>query len=130
MCHYFFTAGIILAHGAIDTVAYELQHVEALPQSVLEQEFSVWWKLYDKMVGRKDCLKKWAKLTVKEKRDCLAATPAYVASTPDKQFRKNPLSYLNQKAWNDEIIPRNNGTEQSTNHQQQQLNKLASILTE
>jgi hypothetical protein len=67
--------------------------------------------LNDKKVGRENCEKKWRKLTTKEKEACIAATPTYVASTPDKQFRKNPLSYLNQKAWNDEIIPRNNGTD-------------------
>jgi hypothetical protein len=30
--------------------------------------------------------------------------PKYKAAQPDKRFRKNPEAYLNQKAWNDEII--------------------------
>jgi hypothetical protein len=30
--------------------------------------------------------------------------PGYVNSTPDKQFRKAPLVYLNSKSFNDEII--------------------------
>jgi hypothetical protein len=30
--------------------------------------------------------------------------PAYVLSTPDKQYRKNFETYLNQECWNDEVI--------------------------
>ena len=30
--------------------------------------------------------------------------PEYVNSTPDKKFRKNPETYLNNCSWNDEII--------------------------
>jgi hypothetical protein len=53
---------------------------------------------------------------------CISATSAYVASTPDKQFRKDPLTYLNQKAWNDEIIFRN-----GTDKQQQQRERLTEV---
>jgi hypothetical protein len=28
----------------------------------------------------------------------------YVRSTPDIQYRKNPLTYLNSESWNNEII--------------------------
>lgn len=121
-CRDFFEAGILLSKKA--TVP------EVFPSGKEENEmFVTWWELYDKMVGRKDCEKKWQKLTIKEKEACIAAAPAYVASTPDKRFRKNPLSYLNQKAWNDEIIPRNNGNSQPS-LEQQRLDRLASILTD
>ena len=30
--------------------------------------------------------------------------PAYIKSTPELQFRKHLVTYLNQKAWNDRII--------------------------
>ena len=30
--------------------------------------------------------------------------PAYINSTLDKQYRKNPETFLNSKGWNDEII--------------------------
>jgi hypothetical protein len=29
--------------------------------------------------------------------------PAYVASKPDRQYRKNPLTWLNGKCWQDEV---------------------------
>ena len=32
----------------------------------------------------------------------------YVDSTPDKQFRKDPTTYLNNECWNDEIIVKTN----------------------
>lgn len=121
MCRDFFTAGILIAESSCPT-GEPSDNIE-----VVCHDFDYWWKLYGKAVGRKDCEKKWAKMTVKEREDCIAATPAYVASTPDKQFRKNPLSYINQKAWNDEIIPRNNGTNKPSLDEQRR-DKLASIL--
>jgi len=36
--------------------------------------------------------------------------PKYVESTPDKNYRKNALTYINGKHWQDEIIKRNNLT--------------------
>lgn len=108
MCRNFFTAGAILAHGAVDTVAYELPHVEVLPQKLLEQEFNVWWNLYQKKRGREKCMKKWAKLSAKDRQACIQATPAYVQSTPDVTYRKDPYTYLNNKSWNDTIYFRNN----------------------
>ena len=93
---------------------------------VIDTDFETWWSMYDKKCGKSDCMKKWAKLSSKEKVACIAATPYYVASTKEKRFRKNPLTYLNQKAWNDEIIPRN-GTEQPT-VEQQRTDKLTDIL--
>lgn len=87
-------------------------------------DFDEWWELYDLKCGRADCIRKWAKLTDEEKIACIEATPAYVASTPDKQFRKRPLTYLNQKAFYDEIIIRS--TEQQ--QRQQRLNAAAELI--
>lgn len=28
----------------------------------------------------------------------------YIKATPDKQYRKHPMTYLNNKSWNDEVI--------------------------
>ena len=44
------------------------------------------------------------KLTDAEINQALDKVDAYVASTPYVQFRKNPLTWLNGKCWNDEII--------------------------
>ena len=87
-------------------------------------DFDEWWDMYDLKCGRSDCIKKWAKMTEEERRACMDATPAYVASTPDKQWRKRPLTYLNQKAWNDEIIKRPSAEQQ----RQQRLSESAALV--
>ena len=132
LCRNFFTAGIMLADK--DCVVNPPESIvivdtDKIPEFVSEdKQFDYWWNMYDKKRGREKCLKKWLNLTSAERYACAAATPMYVASTPDKQYRKDPLTYLNGKCWNDEIINRN-GTNQPTK-QQQDLNKLASILTD
>ena len=131
LCLDFFKTGVLLGEGF--SVAEDEQYGTVIYKHdpILDTDdkgFSEWWDMYDLKCNRASCEKKWNKLTSKERYACLAATPAYVASTPDKQYRKRPLTYLNQKAWNDEIIPRNNGTNKPT-LDQQRTDKLADILT-
>lgn len=66
--------------------------------------FEDWWRMYDKKRGKKKAKQKWDKLTKAQQVACLYATPAYVKSTPDPVYRKDPLTYLNGECWNDEII--------------------------
>lgn len=66
--------------------------------------FQVFWDKYGKKQDSKKCLEKWMKLTDEEMNAALDKVDLYVASTPDVQFRKNPLTWLNGKCWNDEII--------------------------
>ncbi len=78
--------------------------------------FEEFWNTYDKKVERGDCEKKFNKLTEKEKELMWIHVPKYIASTPEKQYRKNPETYLNNKCWNDEIInPISSGAKQITN---------------
>ena len=75
---------------------------------ILEQfPFEEFWNTYDKKNDRGACEKKFGKLTEKEKELIWGHVPKYVLSTPDKQYRKNPETYLNNKCWNDEIIYKN-----------------------
>lgn len=71
---------------------------------VVDTSFDTWWMLYAKKRGRKKAEAKWNKLSMQDKIDCINATPAYVASTPDIQFRCDPLTYLNGERWKDEIL--------------------------
>ena len=68
--------------------------------------FDDWWSLYDKKTGRAPCEAKWKRLKQDEKEAIMRHTEAYVAATPEIQYRKNPLTYLNQKSWNDEHVTR------------------------
>ena len=66
--------------------------------------FDVFWDLYDKKVGRKKCIQKWKRLKEKDKILIIHHVPEYVKSTPNKQYRKNPETYLNGECWHDEVI--------------------------
>lgn len=71
-----------------------------------ELSFENFWRLYDKKVGKPNCEKKWNALSKSDRRAAIEYIPLYIAAQPDKQFRKNPQTFLNQKSWNDEIINR------------------------
>ena len=80
--------------------------VTAPPKQVKDEyTFERAWDLYDKKVGCKAKLeKKWNSMSKKDRMAALAYIPAYVIATADKQFRKNFQTFLNQRAWEDEII--------------------------
>lgn len=65
--------------------------------------FAEFWNLYAKKTDSKKCEDKFNKLTDGEIDLIFEKLPEYVKSTPDKQFRKNPITWLNGKCWNDEI---------------------------
>jgi len=65
--------------------------------------FSEFWDLYGKKVDTKKCEAKFNKLTKTEVDALFSKLPDYIRSTPDKQYRKNPVTWLNGKCWNDEI---------------------------
>jgi hypothetical protein len=70
-------------------------------------DFDWFWNDYDKKVGDKQKLKKkWNKLTDEERQNAMNYLDLYKQSVPDKQFRKNPETFINNKSWNDEIINR------------------------
>jgi hypothetical protein len=72
-------------------------------------DFEWFWVEYDKKIGDKQKLKKkWNKLTDEERQNAMNYLDLYKQSVQDKQFRKNPETFLNNKSWNDEIINRNN----------------------
>lgn len=66
--------------------------------------FDAFWNLYDKKMGKVKVKAKWDKLSKADKKAIMDYLPRYVESTPDKQYRKHPLTFLNQESWNDEII--------------------------
>jgi hypothetical protein len=76
--------------------------------------FARFWNEYDKKVGSKEkVFKKFAALKNEELEILFAHVPVYVESTPDKKYRKDPATYLNNKSFNDEIITSNGKQEQS-----------------
>lgn len=69
--------------------------------------FSDFWDKYNYCKGKKsDVEAKWISLSNEERTLTMESLDTYLLSTPDKTYRKYPMSYLNTEAWNDEhIIP-------------------------
>ena len=81
--------------------------------------FDEFWNLYDKKVGDKKKLeKKYDNISESDRELIKVHIPAYISSQPDKKYRKDPQTYLNNHSWNDEIITtntRNYGNENKPN---------------
>jgi hypothetical protein len=112
---------------------------ESISKDVVKEEeeksdFEQFWDIYDKKVDRIKCERKWKNMTKKDRSDALTATPVYVKTTPDRKYRKNPLTYLNSKTWNDEIIGGNNDTDRGATPNRRNdkdfANQLAAVALE
>jgi hypothetical protein len=83
----------------------ETENVTITINENINIDFDWFWNEYDKKVGDKQKLKKkWNKLTDEERQNAMNYLDLYKQAVPDKQFRKNPETFLNNKSWNDEII--------------------------
>lgn len=113
-CREFFEAGIFL------TGQRKTEIVTTTPAG-----FEDFWNLYDKKVGRTKAEKLWAKLSEKEKADCMAYIPLYKQAQSDKQYRKNPETFLRNKSFYDEIIIRNSKDQQRSQRIAEAANLVA-----
>jgi hypothetical protein len=82
-----------------------------------EIEFNIFWNAYDKKVDRSKCLKAYLKLPKQIRAIVYDKATKYRLSTPDVQFRKNPLTWINGQCWEDEI-PQNGKKEIHAFHNQ------------
>ena len=73
-------------------------------EKVLNIPFDDFWKTYAKSAAKDKCETKWKSLSNKVREQIMQHLPAYVAATPAKKFRKDPMTYLNGKGWLDDII--------------------------
>ena len=91
-------------------------------------DFDWFWNDYDKKVGDKQKLKrKWNKLTDQERQNAMNYLDLYKQSVPDKQFRKNPETFLNNKSWNDEIINRSIATSHKLSYAEREAIALRNL---
>lgn len=90
--------------------------------------FSDFWDLYDKKIGSREKIeKKWNSITQKTKEQIIDYLPGYLEATPEKAYRKNPLTFLNNKSWEDEIIIKTKNNESQTNYRDLQRKVLEKI---
>ncbi|PHS02443.1 MAG: hypothetical protein COA78_21215 [Blastopirellula sp.] len=77
-------------------------------KEVTNDRFAEFWNLYGKKSDSAKCKAKFSKMSKSDIELIFEKLPAYVKSTPDKQYRKNPITWLNGKCWNDEIMQQSN----------------------
>jgi len=65
--------------------------------------FQEFWNLYDKKLDCAKCKDKFSRLDEETINLIFEKLPFYIQSTPDKKFRKNPMTWLNGQCWNDEV---------------------------
>jgi len=117
---------------SMDTHSQEEEEQEEEKEQEQQQEVNIdfdwFWNGYDKKVGVKEKLKyKWNKLLDKERQDAMNYIELYKQAIPDKQFRKNPETFLNNKSWNDEIITRNNTSSDKLSYSEREWNRLKNL---
>lgn len=78
---------------------------ESKKENNIKDSFQSFWDAYGKKNDREKCEAKWDKLSTSEHEAIMADVPKYLSTITDKQFQKNPLTYLNGKCWNDEREP-------------------------
>jgi hypothetical protein len=77
---------------------------ELIVKNIIDERFEKFWNLYGKDIQKDKCYNDWKFINTIDKDKILNTLPNYIASTPDVQFRKHPLTYLRNKAWLDEVI--------------------------
>ena len=82
--------------------SYTIIHNNNIIHSIFS--FDEFWEAYGKKVDKKKCEKIYAKISEQERAKIKTHVPQYVASKPEKKYRKDPQTYLHGECWNDEII--------------------------
>ena len=83
------------------TTIEELNNLELKNETIYS--FDEFWNDYEKKIEVKKCKAKYSKIKESDRQLIKDNVKAYVKSQPDKQYRKNALTWLNGECWNDEI---------------------------
>ena len=78
--------------------------------------FDEFWETYNKKTGRVNCERIYARLKDKDYAKIKETLPIYLErlKEKDKQYQKNPQTYLNGRYWEDEIYQEAKTTQQNT----------------
>ena len=69
-----------------------------------EKAFEMFWNLYDKRIDVTRCKKSFMQLSLTEMGEAIKGVKEYVESTPNKRYRKNPTTWVNNKGWSSEVL--------------------------
>ena len=109
-------ATILAAVEANEVIAVE---EDAEDIATPDRGFEIFWSMYDKKVNKVASLKAWGKLRPTDHMAIMQHVEVYVESTPEKQFRKDPVNYLKDRVWEDEVVQRAPISEAPKNKPQQ-----------
>jgi hypothetical protein len=70
--------------------------------------FNDFWNLYSKKVGKKPCEILFKKLKLDVRKQIISILPAWKKQFKNLQFLPDPLTFLKNERWNDEIINNQN----------------------
>jgi len=102
------TSKTYVPHMETETETETINEIET--EVLIWPTFEDFWIMYDKKVGdKKKIKKKWDKLKQMDKEIIMDYLPMYKGAEPNKKFRKNPETFLNNESWNDELIINNDG---------------------
>ena len=65
--------------------------------------FEDFWLAYGKKVDKKRCESIYSKLKEVDRQKIKDTIDLYVATNKDRQYRKNPQTYLNGRNWEDDL---------------------------
>lgn len=86
------------------TIQSEASELEVWPT------FEDFWSLGLPKADKERAERYWKKISQAEREQIMIHAPQYIDSVDDKRFIKQAPTYLNQKAWKNEIIDRRNAT--------------------
>ena len=83
----------------------EEEEKETIKKTNTVFSFDEFWETYNKKTGRVDCERIYARLKDKDYAKIKETLPIYLErlKEKDKQYQKNPKTYLNGRYWEDEI---------------------------
>ena len=65
--------------------------------------FEIFWGIYNKRVNRAGSEKKWNSLKDEERKKIIETLPDWLKQFSDAQYIPHPMTYFNQRRWEDEI---------------------------
>lgn len=87
----------------ITDARFESKEKQVTEDERKEKGFEMFWNLYDKKIDKNKAKKSFMNLTLEEMIEAVKGVKAYVDSTPDKKYRKDPTTWIRNKCWNNEI---------------------------
>lgn len=72
-------------------------------KNIINIPFDAFWNLYDHKHDRKKCEGKWSKLTNEDRTNIMTFVPSYLKVTPNKNFRRHPATFLNNRTWENDL---------------------------